>query len=202
MKNWLVFSLFLMVANAEATETLWLKLTTSLNYSTDDSACKSSGVNGNHFYFTATVENGKISKAIFQNHPRVFPYIPIHRSISFPRALAEAIELFQDNQKRYWLKTLPLNSALIKWVLYYPGERAFYCRVPEKVAEVAPESFTFHFDTQDLNDGILVSHAKSQNFSGTTASLTSFQAKVKLTERAVNQFELLSFPMMPHDSSW
>lgn len=174
-----LFLLFTSVLRAE--EIACVKMNLGLTYKDASHSCSNLATDG-LVYFSAEVDGEKIVRAKFYNFPYEFPFMFIYKSIDLKEEDTRNIRLYRDAKDRLWLKELPLTAVRISWILYYSMERDIFCKVPTYAKEIAPNPALFHFETEGIDDGILISRSEQIELKGKLIDTTPYAAKVKIVQ--------------------
>ena len=184
MKRDLAVILLLMlsvVAEAD-TEVAWIHVSANLTYKGAASSCKTVSPSAG-FYVAAEIQDGVPSRVVLSNYRKVFPYEKIYKAIELTKAQVAHVQFFRDVRGTYWLKKLPLSEALLKWALVVPAERSSQCRFPHRIASITPSKVDYAFETDDINEGILLSYSQKAEFSGRDVQGQEFEAALRFVQR-------------------
>lgn len=93
------------------------------------------------------------------------------------------IELFSDSQGSYWVKKLPLNDRLLKWMLFMASHGLpQICALLQKLQTISPAPITFEFEPEDLEE-FQIGHSRKISFSGRLMDGDAYRAKMQLVQR-------------------
>jgi len=168
--------------SARASEILWLKMNENHRYKDLVTDCKSVRPGGD-FYFAAEHENGKAIRVVLSNFPNTFPYTHIYKSIELSPQEVAGVELYKDAKDRYWIKKLPLYSPALRWILYWGAERYSFCPLPQLLQTISPSFHSFEFETEGIDEGVLVSYSDKASFVGLRSDGQSYQSDLSLVQR-------------------
>lgn len=172
-------SLFLLLtgATAFATDIMWLKLTPNFSYRDFSIVCSTQPFMG-RLYLGAEVEGIKVTKAVIKTYPSDL----LAQKIILSSTEANAIELYIDQEGRFWLKQLPLNSRLLNWVFFHASDDLGKCRPPQPLSSIDPLQLSFAFSTEGLGESTSSSQSQVGKFKGQLKDSSAYQAQLSFTE--------------------
>ena len=163
-----------------ATDVIWIHFQLNHSYADLEISCNSVRT-GTSLYFAAEVENGKLTSAVLSNTHWSDART---KSVKLGPDTIKQIEVFQDSKGKYWVKKLPLDGALLKWILFNvpPGTFPQLCLLPQPLKSISVSSVSFEFDPQDIEE---FHFATSKNISvtGVRQDGSAYSAKVQLIEQ-------------------
>ena len=182
LRRYLMAVLLFTMSTVARADILWLRLDARYTYKDPSVSCSTLNP-GVDFFFSAEVENDQIQRAFVHNFPNVWPYMDIYKNTAFLPEELKKISLYTDSKGRLWLKKVTLSERLLKWILYYPTRRDMFCELPEQISIIVPDSASYEFETEGIEEGVLISYSQRLPFKGKTASSHAFETKVQLVQR-------------------
>lgn len=167
---------------ASATDILWIHLNLNHSYHDVSTACSSVRPGGD-LYFAAEHESGKFTRVVLSNYPYEWPFTFIYKKLELTAHEMSRIELFKDSKDRYWLKKMPLDGRVLRWILYWASERNSLCPLPQPLQTIVPATVDFEFETDDINAGIALSYSQTISVSGIRSDGQTYDAKMGFVQR-------------------
>lgn len=175
-------ALFYVASSALATEVLWIRMEVDHSYTDVTKSC-SARKPRSEFFFAAEHIDGKITRVVLNNYPYVFPYKYIYKNIELTAKEIEKIELYRDPKGRFWLKRFTVPEHVLRWILYWPNEKAIHCSLPQLLSSVSPSMVDYEFETEDLAEGLLISYSQKAMLRGTRSDGKSFEGRLGLVQK-------------------
>lgn len=164
------------------TDVLWLRFNINHTYKDLSTSCASVKPGG-EVLLAAEHEDGKLGQVVLSNTPNLWPYSYIYKNLKLPSDLIARIELFKDSKGRYWIKKLPLEGYVLRWILYWGTERYSYCPLPQPLWTISPAPVTYEFETGGIEEGILISYSQKISFLGQRSDGEKYEATMQLVQR-------------------
>lgn len=199
MKFFPIASFLLVIGWPAQSQTLWLKIHRNFFYKDLKLACTTVGqepISSVAFYFLADAQNESIRSAMIRRSPP-----RLSESIVLSIDELKDIEIFQDKNKKLWLKNLPLSNRLLKALLLsqaHDPDLATPC-VPRKTElAIEPKEVIYHFDTSHLVEGSNQSKTEMVKFVGSHSEGT-FIVRQELIQRQAGKWRCSARgPFDPH----
>jgi len=180
MKKIILLSALLSLTGS-ALEIRRLEMYAYMKYQDETGTCKTMR-GGGKFRFTAEIENGEVTRAVVSNHPYEFPYTHIYKSFEIVAGKANPIELYRDEKGVYWLKRWAVSEGQLAWLLYHP-HRGETCESPQQFSKVRPQGVVYEFDTDDINEGLLLSYSQRLPLEGNRIDGKPFEASLQILQK-------------------
>lgn len=170
---------FVISSSLWATDVAWILFQVNHTYNDSTINCESAR-RGNTLYFATEIEEGKPTRAAFNSNlqPR-----GKDDTLTLTQEELSQIDLFSDSQGRYWVKKLPLNDRLLKWMLFMASHGLpKICVLPQRLQTISPAPITFEFEPEDLEE-FQIGHSRKISFSGVLLDGDAYRVKMQLVQR-------------------
>lgn len=183
MKKTLLLLLILGTVNVFGVEVTWVKLNPLFSYRDLFNFCntKSDITGGRDFYLGLESEQGTVERAILKDGNFSFSNV-----ITFSSAEAQQIQLTEDSNKQYWVKSMFLSSKIVNWIFYHMGDSMFGCVPGGEIATMTPSTKSFEFDLSTINSFPAQGSSDAGKFSGRLKDGTGYQAELQFIQKQVN----------------
>ena len=163
-----------------ATEVVWFDFRLNHSYADLEMSCDNFFI-GSSLYFAAEIDSGKLTHAALHNTHRGEAR---DKAIQLSADTLAQIELYQDLQGKYWIKKLPLDATLFKWVLFHIPRGTFpqECLLPQALKSISLAPIVFEFDIKDLEE-FRFSSSKRSSVTGLRQDGEKYDAKIQLVEQ-------------------
>lgn len=182
MKKIIVLFALSLAAASQATDVLWIQMNVNHSYKDLSTSCKSVKPGGD-LIFAAEHENGRLTRVVLNNFPYVWPYTYIYKSIELTKDQVSQVELFKDKKDRYWVKKFPLPGHVLRWILYWATAHFSFCALPQPLWTISPSPVTYDFETEGIEEGILISYSQKLAFMGQRSDGEAYEATMQLVQR-------------------
>jgi hypothetical protein len=182
MGYFLVFFGLLVATNARAVDITWVKMDINFAYQDLSKSCYPQK-SADELYLATEHEGDKISRIVISNYIYVWPYKYIYKSIELNREEIADSKLYRDAKDRYWIKNLKLNENSLKWILYWIPQKYGYCTPSQPLKTLSAAPVLYEFETEGIDEGILISYSKYFSFSGQREDGQNYTAKLRLVQK-------------------
>ncbi len=177
-----------LVQTSFASDFRWLTLDINLRYSDSAIVCHNFSNAGKPIVdrsvaIALEVDGDNILAAQLSNFPKEWHYSGVYSKLRLSQSELKGMKLYRSPKGKLFLKRWEVSEETLKWFAFDGMKLALLCRPPQPLRTIQPNTTTYEFETEGLEEGINVSYSDWKKFSGKRLDERSYDLNLQFVQK-------------------